>query len=242
MKNKIAVVTGGSRGIGAGIARKLAAAGASVAVVYQRRADAADAVVAELRRTGAKAAAWQADVADQLALERVMREVRAAFGPIDALVNCAGVFDGGAAGEISRQSFEHLFFTNTWSVIAATQAALPQFADHAAVVNLSTSLVARPQAGTSVYTASKAAVDSLTLGFAIELGARGIRVNAVGPAVTHTDMTAGLPADMLAEEKRLTPLGRLAETDDIADAVAFLCSDASRWITGRSILVDGGRN
>jgi 3-oxoacyl-[acyl-carrier protein] reductase len=109
-------------------------------------------------------------------------------------------------------------------------------------VNVSSSLVARPQPGTVVYTASKAAVESLTLGFAVELGSRGIRVNAVAPAVTKTDMTAGLPANMLAEEKRLTPLGRLAEPEDVADVVAFLCSDAARWITGRSILVDGGRN
>src|SRR5690606_17569990 len=99
----------------------------------------------------------------------------------------------------------------------------------------------RPEPQTVSYSASKAAVDSLTLGCAIELGARGIRVNAVAPAITRTDMTADIPAEQLREETRLTPLGRLAEPGDIADVVAFLCSDHARWITGRSLLVDGGR-
>lgn len=243
MKDKTVVVTGASRGIGAAIARKFAAGGANVALIYQHQREAADAVVNIIRANGVRAASWQADVVEEQKLAQVMREVREEFGPINALVNCAGVFGAEAVGEISRQAFQQQFFTNTWSVIAAIQAAIPQFDPvGAAIVNVSSSLVARPQPGTAVYTASKAAVESLTLGFAVELGSRSIRVNAVAPAVTRTDMTAGLPANMLVEEKRLTPLGRLAEPEDVADVVAFLCSDAARWVTGRSILVDGGRN
>ena len=242
IKGKNAVVTGGSRGIGAAIARRLAADGARVAVIYNNRRDAAGAVVQAIRDAGGTAAMFQAHVGDEAAVDTAMRQAAAEFGGIDLLVNAAGIFGGGLLGEIDRQSFQDQFQTNTWGIIAATQAALSHFpSTGGAIVNVSSGLAVRPMAGAIVYSATKAAVDNITLGCAIELGARGIRVNAVSPAVTRTDMTAGLPADQLREETRLTPLGRLAEPDDIAGAVAFLCSDDARWITGRSILVDGGR-
>lgn len=242
ISGKIAVVTGGSRGIGAAIARRLAADGAKVTVVYNNRRDAADAVVEGIRKAGGSAVAFQAQVADETAVDAMMRQVAAEFGRVDILVNAAGIFEGGSVGDIDRRSFHDQFFTNSWSVIAATQAALPYFPSHGgAIVNVSSGLAVRPMAGAVVYSATKAAVDNITLGCAIELGSRRIRVNAVSPAVTRTDMTAGIPPDQLQEETRLTPLGRLAEPDDIADAVAFLCSEDARWITGRSILVDGGR-
>jgi 3-oxoacyl-[acyl-carrier protein] reductase len=242
ISGKIAVVTGGSRGIGAAIARRLAADGASVAVVYNNSREAADAVVQGIRRAGGSAAAFQAQAADEASVEAMMRQAVAEFGRIDLLVNAAGIFSGAPVGEIDRQSFHDQFAVNTWGIIAATQAALPYFPSNGgAIVNVSSSLGVRPLAGATVYSASKAAVDNLTLGCAMELGPRGIRVNAVAPAVTRTDMTAGLPEEMLQDERRQTPLGRLAEPEDIADAVAFLCSEDARWITGRSILVDGGR-
>jgi 3-oxoacyl-[acyl-carrier protein] reductase len=242
MSGKIAVVTGGSRGIGAAIARKLAAEGAIVAVVYNNKREAADAVVQSIREGGGSAAAFQADVSNETEVQAMMHDVAGKFKHIDMLVNSAGTFGGAPVGDISRQSFHDQFFTNTWSVIATTQAALPYFpSSGGAIVNVSSSLAVRPEAGTVVYSASKAAIDSLTLGCAIELGARGIRVNAVAPAITRTDMTADIPAAKLLEETRLTPLGRLAEPADIADVVAFLCSDGARWITGRTVLVDGGR-
>jgi 3-oxoacyl-[acyl-carrier protein] reductase len=126
MKDKTAVVTGASRGIGAAIARKLAAEGANVALIYQHQREAANAVVDVIRANGVRTASWQADVVDEQALAQVMQEVREEFGPINALVNCAGVFGAEAVGEISRQAFQQQFFTNTWSVIAVTQAAIPQ--------------------------------------------------------------------------------------------------------------------
>lgn len=242
LSGKVAVVTGGSRGIGAAIARRLAGEGAQVALFYRSNAEAADATVQAIEAAGGQAAAFQADVADEAAVRSAVREVVARFGRVDALVNNAGIFEAEPVGEISRESFQRQFSVNAWSVLASTQAALDHFpAAGGAIVNVSSSLAVRPEPQTVSYSASKAAVDSLTLGCAIELGARGIRVNAVAPAITRTDMTADIPAEQLTEEIRLTPLGRLAEPGDIADVVAFLCSDDARWITGRSLLVDGGR-
>jgi len=242
LSGKVAIVTGGSRGIGAAIARRLAGEGAQVALFYRSNAEAADATVRAIEAAGGQAAAFKADVADEVAVRLAVREVANRFGRVDALVNNAGIFEAEPVGEISRESFHRQFAVNAWSVLASTQAALDHFpAAGGAIVNVSSSLAVRPEPQTVSYSASKAAVDSLTLGCAIELGARGIRVNAVAPAITRTDMTADIPAEQLREETRLTPLGRLAEPGDIADVVAFLCSDDARWITGRSLLVDGGR-
>jgi 3-oxoacyl-[acyl-carrier protein] reductase len=243
MSGKVAVVTGGSRGIGAAVARKLASEGAQVAIIYRNNGKAAESTMQAIREAGGTASAFQADVADEAAIQSTMYEVASEFGRIDLLVNAAGIFDSAPVGQIARQSFHDLFFTNTWGVLAPTQAALAHFpSSGGAIVNVSSNLALRPDPETVAYSASKAAVDSITLGCAIELGARGIRVNAVAPAITRTDMTADIPAEHLGDEVRRTPLGRLAEVDDVADAVAFLCSDGARWITGRSILVDGGRS
>jgi 3-oxoacyl-[acyl-carrier protein] reductase len=242
LQNRVALVTGASRGIGAAVAKRLARDGAKVALVYKSRADAAAQVADEIRRNGSTVALFQADVTDEAALQVVAREAAAAFTRIDVLVHCAGTFVAAPVGEIRRDDFDDQFAMHAWSTIAATQAVLPHFGPQGgAIVNVSTSLVARPQPGLAVYTAAKAAVDLLTRNFALELGPRGIRVNAVAPAVTRTDMTAGLPADAVQQEIELTPLGRVAEPEDIADAVAFLASDDARWVTGRTLLVDGGR-
>lgn len=242
MSGKVAVVTGGSRGIGAAIARRLAKEGAQIAVLYQNNGKAAESLLESIRAAGGKAIAFQADVSDETAVRSAIREVAHQFERIDTLVNAAGIFEASPVGEIERQSFSRQFFVNTWGVLATTQAALDFFpTSGGAVVNVSSSLAVRPEPQTVVYSASKAAVDSITLGCAVELGVRGIRVNAVAPAITRTDMTAEIPQEQLREEARRTPLGRLAEPEDIADVVAFLCSDSARWITGRSILVDGGR-
>lgn len=239
---KVAVVTGGSRGIGAAIARRLATEGAQLAILCRNNSKAAESTLQRVREAGATTALFYADVADEAAVQTATREIVKRFGRIDVLVNNAGIFDTAPVGQISRQSFQNQFFTNAWSVLATTQAALDHFpSTGGSIVNISSSLAIRPEVETVVYSASKAAVDSLTFGCAIELGARGIRVNAVAPAITRTDMTAGILAEQLKNEAHLTPLGRLAEPEDIADAVAFLCSDDARWITGRSILVDGGR-
>jgi len=242
LQNKVALVTGASRGIGAAVARRLAADGATVALIYKGQAATAEEVAAGIRRAGAQAATFQADVADERSVNAMIKEVVEKFGRIDILVNMAGIFEAAPVGQISREMFDNEFSTHAWSVIATTQAALPYFpASGGYIVNVSTNLVHDPGNGTAVYSAAKAAVEVLTRGFARELGSRGIRVNAVAPAITRTDMTAGIPKDHLEAETKLTPLGRLAEPEDIAEVVAFLASSDSRWITGRTILTDGGR-
>lgn len=242
LKGKVAVVTGASRGIGAGIARRLANDGATVAIVYQSRRDAADTMVRDIRSRDGQAAAFQAEVSNEASVQAMINEVVAAFGKVDILINAAGIYAEVPVGQISRKMFEDQFFVNTWSVVVTTQAALPHFpSSGGAIVNVSTSLVELPGYGSAIYSASKAAVDTITRGFAMELGPRGIRINGVAPHITRTDMTADIPAEALEQEIALTPLGRLAEPEDIADAVAFLASDDARWITGRTILLDGGR-
>jgi 3-oxoacyl-[acyl-carrier protein] reductase len=242
LAGKIALVTGASRGIGAAVARRLARDGAAIAMIYQVNADAAGAVARDIREHGGRVALFQADVADQQAINSAAHLAATEFGRIDILAHIAGVFDVAAVGAITRAQFDKQFLVNTWSVVTTTQAALPFMTSNGgSIVNVSTSLVHEPTHGTALYSASKAALEILTLGFAKELGGRGIRVNAVAPAITRTDMTAGIPQADLEHERALTPLGRLAEPEDIADVVAFLASSDARWITGRTILTDGGR-
>ena len=236
-----AIVTGGSRGIGAAVARRLAADGARLAVVYRSNRDEADAVVSAIRESGAEAIAVQADVADATSVNAMVSTVREAFGAIDIVINNAGILEGQPIGSIDAASFDAQFRTNALSVILVTQAVLPHVpARGGHIVNVSSSLVYRPRAGLSVYAASKAAVGALTHAFAIELGPRNITVNAVAPALTRTDMTAPIPDEVKARMRESTPLGRLGEPEDIADAIAFLASDEARWITGRTLMTDGG--
>ena len=242
LSGQVAVVTGGSRGIGAAVARRLANDGAAVALIYQSQRAAAETVAADIRKVGGRAALFQADVADERALRSAAEHIAAEFGQISILAHVAGVFGAAPVGNITRELFDQQFLVNTWSVITTTQAVLPHFAPQGgSIVNVSTSLVHDPGDGTAVYSASKAAVEVLTFGFAKELGARGIRVNAVAPAITRTDMTADIPSPHLDQERSLTPLGRLAEPEDIAEVVAVLASNDARWVTGRTLLTDGGR-
>ncbi|MBV7476391.1 SDR family NAD(P)-dependent oxidoreductase [Pseudomonas sp. PDM31] len=239
--NRIAVVTGGSRGIGAAIARKLAAEGAIVAVVYQSGVDQAQSVVRAIREAGGVAEAFAADVADASAVRSVIASIVARFGRIDILVNNAGIFEGRTFADIDADHVTRLFAVNMSSVLHMMQAAVPHFPPTGGrVVNVSTNLIYSPRPGTAIYAASKAAVSVLTNGFAKELGARGITVNAVAPSMTSTDMTAATPDARRQAVIAATPAGRIGEPEDIADVVVFLASDESRWITGRTLLTDGG--
>lgn len=209
-----AIVTGGSRGIGAAVARRLAADGARVAVVYRSNRDEADAVVSAIRTSGtsgAEAIAVQADVADATSVNAMVSTVREAFGTIDIVINNAGILEGQPVGSIDAASFDAQFRTNALSVILVTQAVLPHVpARGGHIVNVSSSLVYRPRAGLSVYAASKAAVGALTHAFAIELGPRNITVNAVAPALTRTDMTAPIPDEVKARMRETTRSAALA--------------------------------
>jgi 3-oxoacyl-[acyl-carrier protein] reductase len=238
---KIAVVTGASRGIGKATAQALAARGHQVAIVFKQQRAAADAVVTEIIAAGGHAEAFQADVADADSVDALAHAIKRRYGRIDVLVNSAGVYGARPLAELDAAFFTEQFNNNTLSVLLTTWAFAPLFdAAGGSIVNLSSNLARAPRAETAVYSASKAAVDALTRGFAIELGPRQIRVNAVAPFITRTDMTAGIPDELRQQFAVQTPLGRLAEPQDIARVIVALASDELAWITGRTLLADGG--
>jgi len=244
LSGKVAVVTGASKGIGAEIARELAAAGASVVVNYASSRDDADGVVAEIARNGGKAAAVQGDVAKAADVERLFAEAERAFGPIDILVNNAGIYKFGAIEDISEEEFHRHFNINVLGVLLATKAALTHFSPGGGrIVNLGSvaSRLAPPES--AIYVASKSAVEGITRVLAKELGPRTIRVNAVNPGVVDTagNRAAGIiGSDFEREAVGHTPLGRLGQPADIAPAVVFLASDDAAWVTGDIRVVAGG--
>ena len=241
LRDRVALVTGASRGIGAAIARKLAALGARAAINFRADANAAQAVASEIRHCGGSAEVFAADVADPAAVKAMIAAVVKAFGQIDILVNNAGIADARRFGAIDPEFFTRLFEINALSVVLVTQEAVPYFpASGGHIVNLSSNLAFAPSEGLSIYAASKAAVATLTQAFAGELAPRHITVNAVAPGAIETDMTSGMSPERRELIVRTTPLGRLGTPVDVADVVAFLASDACRWVTGRTIVVDGG--
>ena len=241
LHGKAALVTGASGGIGAETARRLAAAGARVAVHYGENAAAAGAVVAEIVAAGGMAIAVGGDVGDGLAAARIVDEAAAALGGIDILVNVAGTSPNLPFGSITRQNFDALFHVNVLGTVLMMQEAARHFpAAGARVVNVASNLCYGPMAGLVAYSAAKSAIVTLTQGFARELGGRGIAVNAVAPGATDTPMTAWIPDDIRSAIVAQTPLGRFGAPDDIADVIVFLASPQARWINGRTIVVDGG--
>jgi 3-oxoacyl-[acyl-carrier protein] reductase len=237
LAGKTALVTGAASGIGAAIAAKLTAAGATVAINYRSNAAGAQAIVAQ----GGAAAAFPADVSIPEQATQLADAVAAKFGHIDILVNNAGSIEPGLFGAIEPAAFHRQFAANSLSVLLMMQAAVPHMpATGGRIVNISSSLATAPLPSTVIYSAAKAAVNTMTQGFARELGPRHITVNAIAPGATETPMTAGIPQDIKDRIAAQTPLGRWATPADIADVAAFLASDAARFITGRVIVVDGG--
>jgi 3-oxoacyl-[acyl-carrier protein] reductase len=236
--DKVAVVTGGARGIGAAIALKLAVQGASIAIVDKDDAEQSYETIAAVGGTAAK---FVADVADQGAVHRTIAAIVQRFGRIDILINNAGIFEERRFSDIDANHVSRLFNTNMMGMLHMTQAATPYFpAIGGRIVNVSTNMIYAPRPGTAIYAASKAAVSVMTRVLAQELGARGITVNAVAPSWTDTDMTRLAPQAQRQAVLAHTPAGRIGEPADIADVLAFLASDDSRWITGRTLLADGG--
>ncbi len=241
LKSNVAVVTGGSRGIGAAISLKLAAAGATVAIVYRSNTTEAQSLMDKITASGGSAAIFAADVASVTDVQNVIDAIVARFGQINILVNNAGVFEARPFGAIDAAHVERMFSVNLGSMLYMTQAAVPHFPKTGGrIVNISSSLMYAPRPGTGIYAASKAAVSVMTGAFARELGTRGITVNAVAPATTRTDMTADISEERSRDVIARTPAGRLGEPDDIAEVVMFLASEAGRWINGRTLLTDGG--
>jgi 3-oxoacyl-[acyl-carrier protein] reductase len=241
LENKIAVVTGASRGIGRAIAVKLAGAGAEVVVHYKANAAAAQATVREIENGGGRAVALQADLSQLDEVRRLFRDIEALHPQLDILVNNAGWATFGPLEEASEEQFDALFDLNVRAVFFATQEAVRRLRDHGRIVNLSSGITQVNAPNGSLYSGSKAAVEAFTRCWAAELGPRGITVNTVSPGMTETDLLAEVtPPEALESFIAQTPLGRLGQPADIADVVLFLCSEEARWLTAQNLLANGG--
>lgn len=243
LAGKVAVVTGASKGIGASIALHLANEGASVIVNYASSKEGAQKVVSEIIQKGGKAAAIQADVANPKDIQRLFSEASKEFGKIDILVNNAGVYEFAPLEDITAEHFHKIFDLNVLGLILATKEAIKYFGTSGSIVNISSVASTHAAATTSVYSASKAAVDAITKSLSKELGPRNIRVNSVNPGLIETEgaHTMGiLDTDFRKNAEANTPLGRIGLPADLAPAVVFLASDDSSWMTGEMIFITGG--
>jgi 3-oxoacyl-[acyl-carrier protein] reductase len=244
LEGRVAVVTGASKGIGAAIAQALGAAGAAVVVNYASARDGADRVVAEIERGGGRARAVQADVSKPLEVDRLFEETVRVFGGVDVLVNNAGIFKFEPVEAVTPDEFRRHFETNVLGPFLTIQEALKRFpARGGSIVNISSGSSTHPSAGSSLYAATKGALDTLTMALANELGPRNIRVNTVAPGGTETEGAHRIGFMGSAAERAMiaaTPLGRLGQPSDIAPVVVFLASDAAAWVTGERISASGG--
>jgi 3-oxoacyl-[acyl-carrier protein] reductase len=244
LSGKVAVVTGASKGIGAGIAKQLAAEGAAVVVNYASSKSDADKVVDEITKAGGKAVAIQASVTKKADVEKLFSSAKKAFGSINILVNNAGVYQFAPLEEITEDSFHRQYDTNVLGLLLSTQEAAKHFGpDGGSVINVSSlaSTTSLPMA--AVYAGTKAAVDAVTRALAAELGPRKIRVNSINPGPVETEgfQSAGFSGgDFEKQTVARTPLGRIGYPDDIAPAALFFASDDSKWVTGESLIVAGG--
>lgn len=244
LENQVALVTGASKGIGAAIAKSLAAEGAKVVVNYATSRDGADRVVQDIVAAGGSAVAVQADVSRGEDLDRLFAETLAAYGQLDILVNNAGIYDFYPIDKVEADSFHRMFDLNVLGVLLATQKAVAVFPEgRGNVINISSGVVKLTPAMSTVYTATKAAVDAITATLAKELGPRGIRVNTLSPGMVETEgaHAAGfLGSDFERNMIAQTPLGRIGQPDDIAPVAVFLASDEAKWVTGQVVQVSGG--
>ena len=244
LKGKVAVVTGASKGIGAAIAKGLGAAGAAVVVNYASSREGADRVVAEITGKGGRAVAVQGDVAKAADVRRLFEETRRAFGPVDVLVNNAGVYQFDPIESVSESEFHRQFDTNVLGPILAIQEAVKHFGPRGgSVINVSSVSSTAAVPNSAVYSATKGALDAMTRVLAAELGPRKIRVNTIAPGGVETEglhRMGILGSDLEKQMVAQTPLGRLGQPDDIAGVAVFLASDAARWLTGERIAASGG--
>jgi 3-oxoacyl-[acyl-carrier protein] reductase len=244
LAGKVAVVTGASKGIGAAIARHLAAEGAAVVVNYSSSKEGADRVVNEITRQGGKAVAVQANVARQEDIQRLFAETKKTFDKLDILVNNAGIYEFAPLEEVTPEHFHKQFDLNVLGLVLASQEAARHFGSAGgAIVNISSVVAVAPVANASVYSATKAAVDAVTKSLAKELGPRKIRVNSINPGMVETEGLRGAgiaDSDFRKTTEANTPLGRIGQPDDIAPAAVFFASADSAWITGETLAISGG--
>jgi len=244
LAGKVAVVTGASKGIGAAIAKRLAAESAAVVVNYSSSKKGADQVVAEITAGGGKARAVQADMARKADIERLVAETKQAFGPIDILVNNAGVYEFAPLEQITEDHFHKQFNVNVLGLLLTTQEALKHFNPAGgSILNISSIVSHFGMPNAAVYSATKGAVDAATRSLAKELGPRRIRVNAINPGMVETEgvHAAGIAgSDMEKQVAAQTPLGRIGQPEDIAQAAFFFVSPDSGWVTGETLTISGG--
>jgi len=244
LKNKVAVVTGASKGIGAGIAKAFARAGAKVVVNYVSSKEDADKVVNEITKNGGAAIAVHCDVKKSADVERLFQETKNAFGRLDILVNNAGVFKFEPLEAVTEDSFHLQYNTHILGNLMCTQNAVVMFGnDGGSIINISSTVSQNPFPGLIVYCSAKAAIDNMTKTLSKELGPKKIRINTIAPGVTQTEgnLSMGITgSDMEKQMVAMTPLGRTGQVEDIAKVAVFLASDDAGWVTGERITTAGG--
>ena len=245
LKNKVAVVTGASKGIGASIAKHFAAEGAKVVVNYASSKEGADKVVKEITDNGGTAIAVQADVSKEVDVNRLFEETKKAFGRLDILVNNAVFQQYLPIEQATVEAFHQHFNVNVLGPVLTIQASLKAFGDKGGnIINISSGASKYPLPGASLYSATKAALDAITIALSKELGAKNVRINSILPGATETEGAASAGVTPGSEYEKMfvanTPLGRRGQPEDIAKAVVFLASDDAAWITGEQISVSGG--
>lgn len=244
LNGKIAIVTGGSKGIGAAIAEQLAEEGASIVVNYSTSEEGANRVVQSIMQKGGKAIAVQANMTKQKEVEKLFSETEKAFGKLDILINNAGIYEFASLENITEELFHKEFDLNVLGLLFACQSALQYFdSSGGSIINISSLVSTSHLPHTSIYSGTKGAVDAITRALASELGPRKIRVNAINPGMVQTEGThsAGImKSDLRKDMEAKTPLGRIGLPKDIAQAAVFFASDDSSWITGETLVIAGG--
>jgi len=244
LANKVALVTGASKGIGAGIAKALAADGASVVVNYSTSKEGADKVVAEIKAKGGKGVAVQGDFSKQEDISKVFAEVKKTFGRLDTLVNNAGVYAFTPLEQVTAEDYYRIFDLNVLGLLLSSKESLKYFGpEGGSIINIGSVVSSLTPPGSSIYTATKGAVDAITHVLAKELGPKNIRVNSINPGMVETEgvHAAGfIGSDFEKNAVAQTPLGRIGQPKDIATIAAFLASDDSNWLTGELVKAGGG--
>jgi 3-oxoacyl-[acyl-carrier protein] reductase len=243
LKGKVAVVTGASKGIGAAIAKSLAAEGASVVVNYASSKSGADAVVSAITATGGKAVAVHGNVSKRAEAQGIIDAAIKSFGHLDILVNNSGVYEFSPIESFTEEHYNKIFNVNVLGLLLTTQAAVEHLGEGGSIINIGSVVSSLTPPNSAVYTATKGAVDAITGVLAKELGAKKIRVNSINPGMVETEgvQTAGfIGSDFEKGIVAQTPLGRLGQVDDIASVATFLASNDSKWITGELVRAGGG--
>jgi 3-oxoacyl-[acyl-carrier protein] reductase len=244
LANKVAIVTGASKGIGAGIAKSLAAEGASVIVNYASSSQDAEKVVNEILNAGGSAIALKGDVSKAADIENLFTETEKTFGKADIVINNAGVYQMGTIETITEDEFHRQFNVNVLGLLLTSQAAVKHFdGKGGSIINIGSAVTSITPPGSAIYTATKGSVDVITEVLSKELGPKNIRVNSINPGMVETEGThaAGfIGSDFHHNAVATTPLGRIGQPDDIAQVAVFLASDDAKWLTGEKLLASGG--